>query len=78
MNHEIHIGRIIQARVKADGRSVQWLARQLHCTRSNIYKLYDKPAIATDLLWQLAQLLQVDFFAYYSNSLKDSVITQNR
>ena len=71
MNEEIHIGRIIQAKMKADGRSARWLARQLHCTSSNIYKLYEKPSIDTNLLLHLAQLLQVDFFTYYSNVLKE-------
>ena len=42
MNSEIHVGRIIQAKMKADGRSAQWLARQLHCAVSNIYKIYEK------------------------------------
>ena len=72
MKHEIHIGQMIQAKMKADGRSPQWFAQQLNCTTSNIYKIYEKPSIDTDLLLKIAQLLQTDFFAYYSNILKNN------
>jgi hypothetical protein len=68
---------MIQAKMKADGRSVRWLAQQLHCTSSNIYKMYEKQSIDINLLLQVAQLLQVDFFAYYSNVLKEKKITLN-
>jgi DNA invertase Pin-like site-specific DNA recombinase len=70
MHHEVHIGQLIEAKMKADGRSAQWLARQLSCAVSNIYKIYEKPSIDSDLLWRLTQLLQEDFFAYYSNAFK--------
>ena len=72
MKHEIHIGQLIQAKMKADERTTQWLARQLNCAVSNIYKIYEKPNIDTDLLLKIAQLLQTDFFAYYSNMLKNN------
>jgi hypothetical protein len=32
---KIHIGKLIQAKMEAEGRSVTWLAKQLHCDRSN-------------------------------------------
>ena len=77
MKHEIHIGQMIQAKMKADGRTAQWFSQQLNCAVSNIYKIYERPSIDTDLLLKIAQLLQTDFFAYYSNMLKKSLITQN-
>ena len=38
MKDEIHIGKMISDKMKEEGRSVQWLAEKLSCSRSNIYK----------------------------------------
>jgi len=77
MKHDIHIGQMIQSKMKADRRTAQWLAQQLNCAVSNIYKIYEKPTISIDLMLRIAPLLQIDFFAYYSNALKEKQITQN-
>ena len=74
MKEEIHIGRIIQAKMKIDGRSTQWFAQKLHCTAANVYKIYEKPTINTDLLLRISYILQINFFAYYYNLLKDKQI----
>lgn len=76
MKHDIHIGQMIQAKMKAEGRTAQWLARQLNCTTSNIYKIYEKQTLSIDLMLRIGSVLQVDFFAYYSNVLKEKQITQ--
>jgi hypothetical protein len=41
---EIHIGKWIQAKMEAEGRSAAWLAEQLHCDRSNCYITVKKTA----------------------------------
>ena len=69
MDEKIHIGKLIQEKMKIDGRSAQWLAQQLYCRTSNIYKIYEKPTINTGLLLRISKVLQTDFFAYYSNML---------
>ena len=35
---EIHIGSLIRHRLDEKGYSVVWLARQLACSRTNVYK----------------------------------------
>ena len=74
MNQEIHIGRIIQAKMKADGRSARWFARKLNCTVANVYKIYEKPTINTDLLLRISYILQINFFACYYNLLHERQI----
>jgi hypothetical protein len=65
---KIHIGKLIQAKMEEEGRSVTWLSEQLHCDRSNIYKIYRKATIDTDLLSLISESLNFDFFQYYSSS----------
>ncbi|MCQ2222498.1 MAG: helix-turn-helix transcriptional regulator [Bacteroidaceae bacterium] len=65
----MHIGEIIRQKVKERGKSVVWLSRELSCSRTNVYKLYDKSSIDTDVLLRLSVILNCDFFAFYSQEL---------
>lgn len=38
---EIHIGSLIRRRLDEKGYSVVWLARQLACSRTNVYKIFE-------------------------------------
>ena len=66
----IHIGRIIKQELQKQGYTVTWLTKELNCSRSNVYKIFDKPTLDTALLMQLSKLLDVDFFQYYSEELE--------
>jgi hypothetical protein len=63
---KIHIGRLIWKKMEKEGRSVAWLAEQLNCHRSNIYKIYESAAIDTLLLYRISRTLEYDFFEDYS------------
>jgi len=73
MKEKIHIGKMIQNKMIDDGRSVQWLAKKLHCGTSNIYKIYEKSSINSELLLHISYALETNFFAYYSYEL-DKII----
>lgn len=62
----IHIGHIIQARLKADKRSVGWLSREIGCTRNHVYKLFNKPSLDGDLILRISNAMNFNFFQYYS------------
>lgn len=62
----VHIGQLIRQELKEQGRSVTWLAKNLNCSRSNVYIIFDKPTLDTSVLMQISKLLGVDFFRYYS------------
>lgn len=66
----IHIGQLIRQELQNQGRSVSWLARKLNCSRSNLYKIFDKATLDTAILLQLSKLLEVDFFRYYTDELE--------
>jgi len=73
---EIHIGRLIRNKLKEKKHTALWLAQKIHCDRSNIYKIFKKPSIDTDLLLKINMVLNTDFFACYSElyrSMKDKL-----
>ena len=69
----MHIGQLIKRQMNKQGKTVSWLARELAYCRTNVYKIYDKKSIDTDLLMRISTLLQYDFFAAYSKELEGSV-----
>ena len=67
----MHIGQIIRQELEDQGRSVVWLAKQMSYSRTNIYKIFDRPSIDADILLRISLVLGVDFFKYYSAELKN-------
>ncbi len=64
------IGKRIKEKLKEQGRTVTWLAKQLSCTRENLYNIFAKNHINTQLLFQISQELNYDFFKEFSNCLR--------
>ena len=68
----IHIGKLILQKLDEKERSVAWLARKLSCDASNLGRvLNDSYFIHSQLLWRISKALNEDFFAYYSDALKE-------
>ncbi len=70
---DVHIGKLIQQTLKKQGRSPSWLAEQINCNRDNIYKIYQRPHINTELLMHISIVLKVDFFEYYEEMYKKQI-----
>lgn len=66
MKQTLHIGQCIKARLEIDGKTTVWLAQQLGCHRTNLYKIYNMHSIDTGVLYRISKILQYDFFALYS------------
>ncbi|GHT53879.1 hypothetical protein AGMMS49982_17660 [Bacteroidia bacterium] len=71
-NEKIHIGKLIRDRLKVDRRSAAWLADELHCNRSNIYRIIQTYHIDTEQLASISKILDYDFFAHYSASFQSN------
>ena len=69
----IHIGQQIRKEVEERGKTSVWLARELGCHRTNVYKIYDKPTIDTGVLLRISRILHVDFFEYYSAEINSKL-----
>lgn len=65
----IHIGQLIRQELQNQGRTVAWFTKELNCSRSNVYKIFDKPTLDTAVLLQVSKLLKVDFFRFYTDEL---------
>ena len=58
----VHIGSLIEQELRRQERSVSWFARKLYCDRTNVYKIFKKQSIDTQLLEQISIILQHNFF----------------
>ncbi len=57
-----HIGKLIQAVLKAQGRTVTWFAKNIHCDRTNVYKIFQNSHIDSELLGRISNVLGHNFF----------------
>jgi len=73
LRDDIHLGNLIYNKLKDERRSVSWLAGQIHCKRNNIYKIFSKSSIDTDLLLRISLALKTDFSVYLSESYQDKM-----
>lgn len=73
---EIHIGKIIRAQLKADKRSISWLAQEIGCTRSHLYKMFRKPSIDNKLLLDISIAMSFNFFQHYAKAFHEGIKTR--
>ena len=57
----MHIGKMVAAELERQGRKVEWLARQIPCDKSNMYKLLKKPNWDVAMLIRISRILRHDF-----------------
>ena len=67
----MHIGKLIKEKVKEQNKTSVWLAQQMSYSRTNIYKLYDKKSIDTDVLFRISAILDFDFFSLYTKHMQN-------
>ncbi len=72
----LHIGHLIQEQLRKDQRSVGWLAREIHCTRNNVYKIFNKPSLDGDLILRISKAMNFNFFQYYTAEFLKSIKTR--
>ena len=63
MKKDVHIGNLILHELNSQRRSASWLAEQLSCDRTNVYKIFKKKDIDTRLLLRISRILGRDFFS---------------
>lgn len=67
------IGSLIKEELERQERSISWFARKLSCDRSNVYRLFQKESIDTNLLTRISILLGRDFFSELSDNVKEKL-----
>ncbi len=67
---KVNIGQAIREEMDRTGRTVTWLSKQLGTNRMACYRIFNSFSIDTQMLFRISVLLGRDFFALYSDSLK--------
>ena len=65
----VNIGQLIKEELEKQGRSAGWLAKELHCNRSTVYRALGRNSIDTAMLADISKALHKDFFKILSDSL---------
>ena len=69
----IDIGQCIKAQLERQGKTTVWLAAQLGCHRTNLYKIYEKRTIDTGILLRISKIMGYDFFQLYSEEINEQM-----
>ena len=64
-NKDIPIGKLILQQLKANKRSVAWLADEILVDSSNFRKKLKKQSMDSELLHRISKVLHCNFFLYY-------------
>lgn len=72
MSEEFHLGNEIKKELKKQERTVAWFARKICCTRTHVYRIFEKNNLDVSLLIKISQVLSHDFLKDLSeNNLKN-------
>lgn len=63
----IHIGKIIRKHLEEAGMTKSEFARRLETSPQNIYGIFKRRSVDTELLKSISRILYYDFFQYYSS-----------
>jgi hypothetical protein len=67
----IHIGKVIEKVLRDQGKTVTWFTRSLYCDRTNVYKIFQRESVDSEMLYRISKILSHDFFKYYSKELEE-------
>ena len=67
----IHIGHLIQTELKEQRRSAAWLAEELNCNRANVYNIFNRRTIDTELLERISLILHRNFFELMAREISN-------
>lgn len=73
-NKIMHIGELIRAEFlkHEKSHSATWFAQQLNCNRANIYNIFSRSSIDTELLYRISKVLDHNFFKDLSEDYEQS------
>ena len=68
----IHLGSMIKRELKAQGRTVVWLARTINMERTSIYKIFERNSLDVVLLVRISLVMNHDFFQDISTKIREN------
>ena len=67
----VHIGKLIEKELRRQERSVTWFANKLCYERTNVYSIFKRQSIDTELLVRISRILNHNFLNYYNKEMND-------
>lgn len=67
----MHLGHRIRDILHEQHRTSVWLARELGCDRTNIYRIYEKMSLDTSVLLRISRILHHNFFSELAEEVMD-------
>lgn len=64
----IHIGQIVRQHLEDAGMTKSEFARRINTSPQNIYGIFKRQSIDTELLRDISRVLSYDFFQYYAST----------
>lgn len=58
---DIHIGHLIKEEMRKNGFTVNWLASQIYCEKSNVYKLFNRKSLDLEQLMKISEVMGHNF-----------------
>lgn len=73
MAESMHIGNLIQEQVRKQNMTISSFAKKLCCDRTNVYDIFKRSTIDTELLYRISKVLDYNFFDLYTKRLGKDV-----
>lgn len=73
----VHIGKKIKQQLTLKKLSVPEFASKINTTRNNVYNIFLRQSIDTELLFKICIILNHDFFQYYKPTIDLNQIKQD-
>lgn len=74
----LHVGLLIKEKLKERGHTCVWLAAQMECSRTNLYKIFNKKYVGSRDLEKLSMILNYNFFEVLSREMKKELASKKR
>ncbi len=74
----VHIGEEIEKIYTESGIKMTVFAKKLNTVPRNVYHIFKRESIDTEILYQISQILKYDFFRLYYNSKFTSPILKSK
>lgn len=65
----VHIGQLIEQELIRQQRGKAWFARQICCTRENVYRILKSDNIDYQLLRRISMVLNYNFFSVIAKDI---------
>lgn len=80
MTGKIDIGKTIRDTLKSKNISIYEFAEKINCSQRNVYKIFNKRSLDTDMLHKIGKVLGKNFFTYYitEEELLDLVLSRHK